>query len=54
MAAMQKWVAKQRGNLEGITPAELDTFAKWVNERADAARGTAALETSAPEVSSGY
>lgn len=33
MTAMQKWVADRRVNPQGLSPEDLDAFAKWVDER---------------------
>jgi tetratricopeptide (TPR) repeat protein len=34
MTAMQKWVAARRQDAKGLAPEDLDSFAKWVDERA--------------------
>jgi tetratricopeptide (TPR) repeat protein len=34
MAAMQSWVAAHRQDAQGVAPEDLESFAKWVDERA--------------------
>jgi tetratricopeptide (TPR) repeat protein len=47
MAAMQRWVSDRRGDTAGVAPAEIDSFAQWVDERTNIARQTASLATDA-------
>jgi tetratricopeptide (TPR) repeat protein len=43
MAAMQKWLADHRANANGMRPAAVDSFDKWLQERDDIAKQTASL-----------
>ena len=43
MKSMQAWVAERRRSPAGVSSADLDAFATWVNERAGVAQKTAAL-----------
>jgi tetratricopeptide (TPR) repeat protein len=43
MAAMQRWVGERRTDAAGVSPADLDAFAQWIDERAGIARQTASL-----------
>jgi tetratricopeptide (TPR) repeat protein len=47
MTAMQKWVTERRTDAAGVTSADLDAFAQWVDERTNVARQTASLATDA-------
>jgi tetratricopeptide (TPR) repeat protein len=43
MAAMQKWLAEHQADSRGLRSSEIDSFAKWVNERDGIAKQTASL-----------
>jgi hypothetical protein len=43
MAAMQRWVTDHRANANGMRAADIDAFAKWVQERDGIAKQTASL-----------
>jgi tetratricopeptide (TPR) repeat protein len=43
MESMQKWVAERRRTPAGVAAADIDAFAKWVEERAAVAQQTASL-----------
>ena len=43
MQGMQKWVAERRKQRGGVSAADLDTFAKWVEDRSTVAQQTASL-----------
>jgi tetratricopeptide (TPR) repeat protein len=43
MTVMQKWVTDHRANLNGMRAADVDAFAKWVQERDGIAKQTASL-----------
>jgi tetratricopeptide (TPR) repeat protein len=44
IASMQRWVESRRTNAAGLDPSQLDAFAKWVEERAQVASQTAAVQ----------
>jgi len=43
MDSMQKWVAERRKAPAGVSAADLDAFARWVEERSSVAQQTASL-----------
>ena len=43
MQGMQKWVAERRKQRGGVSAADFDTFAKWVEDRSTVAQQTASL-----------
>ncbi|MEN9706133.1 MAG: hypothetical protein RLZZ393_2012 [Pseudomonadota bacterium] len=43
MEAMRRWVAERRRSPAGVAAADIDAFAKWVEERGAIARQTASL-----------
>lgn len=43
MAAMQQWLSARRADAKGMSTADLDAFAKWLDERAQVAHETASL-----------
>ncbi len=47
MESMRSWVAAHRNKPDGVSAADLDSFASWVNERASVPRKTAALRQDA-------
>jgi tetratricopeptide (TPR) repeat protein len=47
MESMRSWVAARRNKPDGVSAADLDSFASWVNERASVPRKTAALRQDA-------
>jgi tetratricopeptide (TPR) repeat protein len=50
ITSMQRWVDVRRSDAAGVDPAQLDAFAKWVEERAHIASQTAAAQfDSAPD-----
>lgn len=51
MGAMEQWVKDRKVDAAGVSPADIDTFAKWVSERATIAQQTASLATDAPHIS---
>jgi len=51
MTAMQQWVTERKTNAAGVSAADIDTFSKWVSERATIAQQTASLAADAPHTS---
>lgn len=45
MQSMQNWVAERRRQPAGLSAADIDSFARWVEERAAIAQQTASLAT---------
>jgi tetratricopeptide (TPR) repeat protein len=43
MSAMRRWIESRRQDTQGIAPAEIEGFAKWVDERAAIAAETVSL-----------
>jgi tetratricopeptide (TPR) repeat protein len=43
MAAMHRWADARRQDAQGLSTADVDAFAKWMDERAGIARQTASL-----------
>src|ERR1700722_15342914 len=43
MATMQKWLAARQADSHGLRSSEIDSFAKWLNERDGIAKQTASL-----------
>jgi tetratricopeptide (TPR) repeat protein len=43
MAVMQKWVESHRASANGMRPADIDAFDKWVQERSGIAKQTASI-----------
>jgi tetratricopeptide (TPR) repeat protein len=52
MTAMQKWIELRRRDSKGLSTAELDAFAKWVDERAAISQTAKALGISDSTASS--
>lgn len=50
MAAMQQWVSDRRTDAAGVSSADLDAFAQWIDERANVVRQTASLAIDGPQV----
>src|SRR3984957_16124884 len=48
MTAMRAWTDARRKDAQGVAPADIEEFAKWVEERAGIAAQTASLAISAP------
>jgi tetratricopeptide (TPR) repeat protein len=47
MAAMHQWTEARRKDAQGLSSADIDAFAKWLDERATVAAQTASLATGA-------
>jgi hypothetical protein len=43
MVAMQKWLANHRSAANGMRPADIDAFDKWIQERDGIAKQTASV-----------
>lgn len=50
MTAMHRWADARRQDAQGLSPTEVEAFAKWMDERDSVARQTASLATGAPPV----
>jgi len=48
MTAMRAWTDARREDAQGLAPADIEEFSKWVEERAGIAAQTASLAISAP------
>jgi tetratricopeptide (TPR) repeat protein len=48
MTAMREWTDARRKDAQGLAPADIEEFSKWVEERAGIAAQTASLAVSAP------
>lgn len=49
MAAMHHWADARRQDAQGLSPADVDAFAKWMDERAGIAAQTASLAIGAAQ-----
>jgi tetratricopeptide (TPR) repeat protein len=47
MVAMHQWTDARRKDAQGLSPEEVDSFAKWIDERAGIAAQTASLASGA-------
>jgi tetratricopeptide (TPR) repeat protein len=50
MAAMHQWADARRKDGQGLSPADVEAFAKWMDEREIVAHQTASLATGAPPI----
>jgi len=50
MTAMHHWADARRQDAQGLSPTEVEAFAKWMDERESVARQTASLATGAPPI----
>src|SRR5271168_3132859 len=50
MTAMHHWADARRLDGQGLSPTEVEAFAKWMDERESVARQTASLATGAPPI----
>jgi tetratricopeptide (TPR) repeat protein len=49
MTAMHRWADARRQDAQGLAAADIDAFAKWMDERAGVAAQTASLAIGAPQ-----
>jgi tetratricopeptide (TPR) repeat protein len=49
MTAMHHWTESRRKDAQGLSTADIDAFAKWMDERSNVAGQTASLATGAPQ-----
>jgi tetratricopeptide (TPR) repeat protein len=49
MVAMHHWADARRQDAQGLSPADVDAFAKWMEERSGIAAQTASLAIGAPQ-----
>jgi tetratricopeptide (TPR) repeat protein len=50
MTAMHHWADARRKDTQGLSPTDVDAFAKWMDERESVAAQTASLATGAPPI----
>jgi tetratricopeptide (TPR) repeat protein len=50
MAAMHHWAEARRKDAQGLSPTDVEAFAKWMDERESVAAQTASLATGAPPI----
>jgi tetratricopeptide (TPR) repeat protein len=50
MTAMHQWADARRKDAQGLSPTEVEAFAKWMDERETVAAQTASLATGAPPI----
>jgi tetratricopeptide (TPR) repeat protein len=50
MTAMHQWADARRKDAQGLSPTDVEAFAKWMDERETVAAQTASLATGAPPV----
>jgi len=48
MTAMRQWADARRKDAQGLSPSDVEAFAKWMDERESVAAQTASLASSAP------
>jgi tetratricopeptide (TPR) repeat protein len=48
MASMQKWLERHRASANGMRPADIDSFGKWLQEQEGIAKQTASSAAPAP------
>jgi len=49
MVAMHRWADARRQDAQGLSTADVEAFAKWMDERAGIARQTASLSVGAAQ-----
>jgi len=50
MTAMHNWAEARRKDAQGVSPTDVEAFAKWMDERESVAAQTASLATGAPPI----
>jgi len=50
MTAMHQWADARRKDAQGLSPTDVEAFAKWIDERETVAAQTASLATGAPPI----
>jgi tetratricopeptide (TPR) repeat protein len=50
MTAMHQWADARRKDAQGLSPTDVEAFAKWMDERETVAAQTASLATGAPPI----
>jgi tetratricopeptide (TPR) repeat protein len=50
MTAMRQWADARRKDAQGLSPTDVEAFAKWMDERETVAAQTASLATGAPPI----
>jgi tetratricopeptide (TPR) repeat protein len=50
MAAMHQWAEARRKDAQGLSPTDVEAFAKWMDERETVAAQTASLASGAPPI----
>jgi len=50
MTAMHQWADARRKDAQGLSPSDVEAFAKWMDERETVAAQTASLATGAPPI----
>jgi tetratricopeptide (TPR) repeat protein len=50
MAAMHQWAEARRKDAQGLSPTDVEAFAKWMDERETVAAQTASVATGAPPI----